>query len=152
MRLTLSPGQVVEIDERWLALKNIRTAIQAGLLKVSNIDENLGFGLAISKGGSIHKPSGPVTVTAWRAPWPCLIFAIKARRLGGVSATANALKNESLTLAATDLVLPDNAWVTTTAVQNEIFDTGDSLDIVLVSVAGAVSEVSIQAEILRFGN
>jgi len=33
-RVVLAPGQVIEVDDRWLRLNNIRSAITAGLLQV----------------------------------------------------------------------------------------------------------------------
>jgi len=37
-RLTLKPGQIVEVKDHWRYLKNIDTAINAGLLKVLSYD------------------------------------------------------------------------------------------------------------------
>lgn len=41
-RLTLSPGQVVEINNKWRGLRNIQGAIDRGLLEVVSYDQTDG--------------------------------------------------------------------------------------------------------------
>lgn len=101
-------------------------------------------------GGSILDPSGARDVMVWRAPFACTVTNVRGHRKGGTGAAINARKNQTSAHLASDLSLTSaDAWMDGGAVQNATYAAGDDLEIRLVSIAGAVTEIAIQVDFVR---
>jgi hypothetical protein len=101
------------------------------------------------KGGVILDPSAARNVVIWRADVPCEVVAVRAYRVGGTGATINARKNGSLNHLASDLSLTSaDTWMADTNVQNASYSAGDTLEIMLVSLNGSPTEISIQVDFI----
>ena len=95
-------------------------------------------------GGPIISPTGSITVMLWQAPFGCTVTNVRGFRVGGTGATVNARKNQTSNLLAADLSLTSaSLWMDAGAVQNATFVAGDSLEILLTGITGAVTQVVI---------
>jgi hypothetical protein len=104
----------------------------------------------IQRGGSFLSPSGALAVVAWRAPYACTVLNVRGYRSGGTGAMVNARKNGASTHLASDLSLTsDVTWMDGGAVQNATYAAGDSLELLLQSVAGSPAQVVIQVDFRR---
>lgn len=104
----------------------------------------------VARGGSVLAPTGAVNVYVWRAPFACTVTAVKGIRRGGTGATINARRNGSSNHLSSALSLTSaDTWMDGGAVQNTAYAAGDSLEIMIVSVSGAPSEVGVQVEFAR---
>jgi hypothetical protein len=107
------------------------------------------FSDTFSRGGSILNPVA-VIVNVWRAPYACVVTAVKGIRRGGTGATINARKNGASDHLSSDLSLSSaDTWMDGGSVQNTSYSAGDRLEIEVASVAGAPTEVSIQVDFAR---
>lgn len=84
----------------------------------------------------------------WRAPVACKVKAIRAYRLGGTGAAVNATKNGGNLLAADLSVAAAATWTSAspTAAVGKLA-AGDTLAAVVVSVAGAPTDLTIQIDV-----
>jgi hypothetical protein len=102
-----------------------------------------------SKGGTVLNPAA-INVIAWVAPFACTVTAIKGYRVGGTGATINARRNGASTHRSSDLSLSSaDTWLDGGAVQNTAYAIGDKLELMVVSVAGAPTQVAIEVEFTR---
>jgi len=107
---------------------------------------------AIQRGGAFVAPTGALAVVSWRAPYACVVTNVRGYRTGGTGATVNARRNGSSTHLSSDLSLSSAAtWMDGGAVQNVAYAVGDSLELLLQSVAGSPTQVAIQVEFRRTG-
>jgi len=105
---------------------------------------------AFSVGGVILDPSGARNVMVWRAPFACTVTNVRGHRKGGTGATINARKNQASDHLAAALSLTSaDSWMDGGAVQNTSYAAGDDLEIMLASIAGAVTEIAIQVDFVR---
>jgi len=101
-------------------------------------------------GGAFFDPTAAKAVTCWVAPFAVTILNVKGYRVGGTGATVNARLNGASTHLASDLSLSSaNTWMDGGAVQNVTYAAGDSLELLLQSVAGSPSQVTIQVNYRR---
>ena len=105
----------------------------------------------INRGGTFMNPYGIFTAPAigdvWRCVVACTVTNVRGLRQGGTGATVNARKLGGATHLASDLSLTSaNTWIDGGAVQNTAYAVGDGLQIMLQSVNGAPTEVSIQLD------
>ena len=107
-----------------------------------------------SRGGTLYKADGianaALNIVVWRTSFACVVKYVKGYRVGGTGATVNARKNGTLNLLASALSLTSaDEWMDGGAVQNENFAVGDKLEIMIVSTAGAVTQLAIQVDFVR---
>lgn len=103
-----------------------------------------------SAGGVILSPAGALNVMVWRAPFACTVTNVRGHRIGGTGATINARKNQASDHLASALSLVTaDLWTDGGAVQNATYAAGDDLEIMLVTIAGAVTQIAIQVDFRR---
>jgi hypothetical protein len=103
-----------------------------------------------TKGGVFFDPTGARNAPVWRAPHACTVTNVRGYRVGGTGATVNARKNGTLDLLAAALSLTAaDSWMDGGAVQNTALAAGDKLEVMLVSVAGSPTEVTIEVDLTR---
>ena len=101
---------------------------------------------AFSRGATILNPT-PISVIIWRAPFACIVKAVKGYRAGGTGATINARRNGADTHLVVALSLADAAiWMDGGAVQNTAYVIGDKLEIMVVSAAGEPTQIAVQID------
>jgi hypothetical protein len=106
--------------------------------------------LTPSVGGVILDPSGARNVMVWRAPYACTVTNVRGHRKGGTGATVNARKNQASNFLSSALSLATaDQWDDGGAVQNTSLAAGDDIEIMLVSITGAVTEIAIQVDLTR---
>ena len=85
------------------------------------------------------------TFQAWRANTPCTASMVLGYRDLGTAAAVNAVKNGSSDLLASDLSLAtSDTWISSSVLQNQNFNVGDTLAFKLTSFTGTIDEVAIQ--------
>jgi hypothetical protein len=103
-----------------------------------------------SRGGTLLNAVDGITavnVFAGRLPVACTVTAVKGWRVGGTGATINARLNGASNHLASALSLVNASTVYDGgAVQNTAYSIGDYLEIMVVSVAGTVSQIGIQVD------
>ena len=105
---------------------------------------------AFSVGGTILSPSSGTTVMAWRAPFACTVTNVRMHFKGGTSIVVNAQKNQASThLSSNYTHSTANAWGDGTGLQNTAYSAGDDLELMFVTINGAVTEASIQVDFTR---
>lgn len=116
---------------------------------------NHGHTVPFEKGNGLYNPSGITTTPnlfTWVAPYACTVTAIKGYRVGGTGATINARRNagavsnhlaSALSLTSADTVMDGGA------VQDTTYAAGDKLEIMIVSVAGSPTQVSVQVNFTK---
>ena len=105
--------------------------------------------LIISRGGAILNPS-TVNAIAWRAPYGCTVTNVRGYRVGGTGATINARKNGASNHLASALSLTSaDTWMDGGAVQNQLYTSGDKLEIMIVSQTGNPTQIAIQVDFIR---
>lgn len=105
------------------------------------------------KGGTLLQTSG-ITTTAniivWRAPFACTVTNVRGYRVGGSGATINARLNGASNHLSSALSLSSaDTWLDGGAVQNTAYAAGDKLEIMLVSVTGSPTQISILVEFTK---
>lgn len=107
-------------------------------------------GYPLTVGTSFITPTGALTLMAWRAPWACTVTNVRGHRKGGTGATVNARKNQTSNHLGSDLSLTSaDTWIDGGGVSNVSYAAGDDMELMLVSVAGSPTEVTIQVDLTR---
>lgn len=111
---------------------------------------NVFTGEIVSRGGVVLTPTAAINVIVWRAPFPCTVTNVRGYRIGGTGATINARKNgtDNHLAAAVSLAVADT-WTDGGAVQNTAYATGDKMEIMIVTVAGAPTQVAVQVDLTK---
>ena len=100
-----------------------------------------------TKGGSFLDPSGARNVVIWRAPYACTVTNVRGFRVGGTGATINARLNGASNHLASALSLTSaGAWMDGGAVQNIDYAVGDRVELMVVTVAGSPTEITIEVD------
>lgn len=106
--------------------------------------------LIFSRGGTVLNPADPINVIVWRAPFACIVTAVKGYRVGGTGATINARHNGADNHLSSALSLTSaDTWMDGGAVQNTAYAAGAKLEIMVVTVAGSPTQVAIQVDFTR---
>lgn len=106
--------------------------------------------MPFSRGGVILEPSGVINIMSWRVPFACTVTNVRGYRVDGTGATINARKNGSLNHLSSALSLTSaDTWMDGGAVQNTAYAAGDSMEIMLVSIAGTPTQIVIQVDLIR---
>lgn len=109
-----------------------------------------GLKLTFSIGGTFLDPAGARNIMCWTAPFACTVTAVKAFAKGGTNAVINAWRNQASNFLSSNLTVGTmNTWTDGGAVQNTAIAVGDSIEIKLVSISGAITEVDIQVNLTR---
>ncbi len=104
----------------------------------------------LSKGGTVLSPTGAINVICCTMIVACTVTAVKGYRVGGTGATINARKNDSLNHLASALSLTSaDTWMDGGAVSNIAYAIGDKLEIMIVTIAGAPTQVAVQVNFTR---
>jgi hypothetical protein len=119
--------------------------VQAGMQEIDDTFK------PFSRGGTILNPSTSNDIIVWRAPYPCVVTAVKGYRIGGNGATINARRNATSEHLASDLsVTPTDTWVDGGVVQNTSYASGDKLEIRIKSLTPPnPSQVAVQVDYTR---
>jgi len=102
--------------------------------------------VTFSKGGVLIQPTVQ-NVLVWRAPFSATVTAVKAYQDVGTGSIINARRNFSLNLLASNYTITSaDVWQDGGTVQNTAVSSGDSLEIMFVSVSGSPNKVGIQVD------
>ena len=86
----------------------------------------------------------------WRAPFSCTVTNVRGHRKGGAGAVVNAQRNQLSTHLVTGVSLVGaDVWTDGGVVQNTAYVAGDDLEIVITSITGSPTEISIQVDYTR---
>lgn len=109
------------------------------------------YGSMPTVGGVFLDPTGARDVMVWRAPYACTVTNVRGHRKGGTGATVNARRNQGGTnhLSSALSLSSADTWMDGGAVSDATYAAGDDLEVRLVSVTGAVTEISIQVDFVR---
>ena len=103
-----------------------------------------------AKGGCILDPSGARNIPIWRAPYTCTVTNVRGYRVGGTGATINArLNGASNHLAGALSLASADTWIDGGTVQNSSYVSGDKIELMIVSVAGGPTEVTVQIDFVE---
>ncbi len=101
-------------------------------------------------GATVLSPTTGTTLMAWRAPFACTVTNVRCHFKGGTSVVYNARKNQlSNHLSVDQTASTANAWADGGAVQNTAYAAGDDLELMFVTINGAVTEATIQVDFTR---
>ena len=101
-------------------------------------------------GGVILDPTEGRNVMVWRAPFACTVTNVRGHAKGGTNAVVNARRNQTSNFLATNLTVSTmDAWSDGGSVQNTAVAAGDDIEIMLVSISGTITEVSVQVDLTR---
>jgi hypothetical protein len=105
-----------------------------------------------SKGGTIIHNTGISTgnFIVWRSQFPCTVTGVWGYRVGGTNVSFSARKNgTSNHLSVPALLGSPNAWTNGGTVTNTPYVAGDRLEIMVVAVTGAVTQVGVQVDFIK---
>lgn len=106
--------------------------------------------IAFSAGATVLSPASSQTIMVWRAPFACTVTNVRSHFKGGTSIVVNARRNQSSNhLSSNHTNSTADAWGDGGSVQNTAYAAGDDLEIMIVTVNGAVTEASIQVDFTR---
>jgi hypothetical protein len=131
-------------------------AIADGTRLIRSGSNIIGSQEIIAKGATLANTDGVIVqnVVVWRAPYACTVTALKGWRTGGTGATVNAGKGTIGTptskVLASDLSLTSaDTWMDGGTVQNTAFAAGDPLIIIIASVTGNPTQISVEVDFTR---
>lgn len=111
------------------------------------------YNMTFKRGGTLLNSIDGLTavnVFVGVLPFACTVTAVKGWRVGGTGATINARLNGASNHLASALSLTSASTVMDGgAVQNTAYVAGDYLEIMLVSVAGTVTQIGIEVTFER---
>ena len=109
--------------------------------------------ITFSRGGTIVNTIdfiSAINTVVWRAPYACTVTNVRGYRVGGTGATINARLNGTDNHLASALSLVNAAtWYDGGAVQNTTYVAGDTLEIMVVSVAGNITQIAVQVDFIK---
>lgn len=102
-----------------------------------------------SKGATLLSPAVGNFIV-WYADTACTVTNVRGYRVGGTGATVNARLNGASNHLATAVSLAGaDAWTDGGAVQNTTYAAGDKLEVMVVSVAEAPTQIAIEVDFVR---
>lgn len=102
-----------------------------------------------ARGGTVLSPAVQ-NIIVWQARFPCTVTQVRGYRVGGTGATINARRNGSSNHLSSALSLTSaDTWMDGGAVQNTAYVADDKLEIMVVSVTGSPTQISIQVNFTR---
>jgi hypothetical protein len=126
------------------------TLPQNGYVTVSFDGTNFWLGpppQIITKGGTVLNPTAPINVIVWFAPYSFTITNVLGYTSGSTGSVINAQRNGTLPLLVSNLTLGSaNTWTDGGAVQNTAVSIGDKLEIMIVSVSGTPTQISVEIQ------
>ncbi len=132
-------------------LMNLHLRDNLNIVK-THIDDNGNLiNVPQSKGGLVASAVGidntAQNLIVWRAPQACTVTAVRGYRVGGSGATINARKNGSSNHLSSALSLTSaDQWMAGGSPQNTTYAAGDKLEIMIVTTAGAPTQLAIQVD------
>ncbi len=105
----------------------------------------------VSVGGVfVGAPPTAVNRMVWRAPYACTVTNVRGHAKGGTSVVVNARINQTSNFLSSSLTVNTmDAWADGGTVQNTTVAAGDDIEVMLVTVTGAITEASIQVDLTR---
>lgn len=86
----------------------------------------------------------------WRAPFACTVIAVRSHFDAGTNIVVNARKNQASNFCSSNFTNSTaNAWGAATVNQNQSIVAGDDIELMLVSLSGAVTRANIQVDLSR---
>ena len=102
-----------------------------------------------ARGGTVLSPAVQ-NIIVWQARFPCTVTQVRGYRVGGTGATINSRRNGASNHLSSALSLTSaDTWMDGGAVQNTAYVADDKLEIMVVSVTGSPTQVSIQVNYTR---
>jgi hypothetical protein len=121
--------------------------------RVLEAEEHIASLMVFSRTANYYDKNGitaAVNLIQWRAPFKCEVTAVWGYRVGGAGATINARKEgASNHLAAALSLTAADQWMEGGAPENTIYYEGDKLEMMVVSVTTAPTQVCIQVDFRR---
>uniref|UniRef100_A0A6M3M7J5 Uncharacterized protein n=1 Tax=viral metagenome TaxID=1070528 RepID=A0A6M3M7J5_9ZZZZ len=112
--------------------------------------KELGAGGVFVRGGTIVNTVdflAAINSIVWYATCACVVTNVRGYRVGGTGATINARRNGADNHLASALSLTNaDTWYDGGAVQNTVYEIGDKLEIMVVSVTGDITQIAIQID------
>ncbi len=109
-----------------------------------------GWKQSFSRGGTVLNPVSGQNLMVWRAPFACTVTNVRSHFSGGTSIVYNARRNQASNhLSANQTNSTADAWADGGAVQNTAYAAGDDLELMIVTVNGAVAQASLQVDYTR---
>lgn len=106
--------------------------------------------IPISRGAVVTSPVTGLTLMIWRAPYACTITNVRGHFKGGTSVVYNARRNQSSNFLSSNKTMSTaDSWDDGGTVQNTAIAAGDDIEIMIVTVTGAVTECIIQVDLTR---
>jgi hypothetical protein len=106
--------------------------------------------VVFTRGGTILTPTGPVNAIVWYAPFSATVTNVLGYTDGSTGSVINARRNGTLPLLVSNLTLSAaDTWMDGGAVQNTAITVGDKLEIMVVSVSGAPTEIAVEVQCTR---
>jgi hypothetical protein len=98
------------------------------------------------------QPYDTGSFVSWRIPFPITASSITAYSTSSLGPTSgsqvNANKNGSLLLAV-PLAVTTSTWVSSSALQNQNFNTGDVLGFNFLTLTGSLTQIVIQVDFIK---
>jgi len=124
-----------------------------GFVSISFDGTNFWLGpppVVFTRGGTILTPTGPVNAIVWYAPFSATVTHVLGYTDGSTGSVINARRNGTLPLLVSNLTLSAaDTWTDGGAVQNTAIGVGDKLEIMVVSVSGAPTEIAVEVQCTR---
>ena len=103
-----------------------------------------------TRGGTILNPAVAINVVIWYAPFAATVTNVLGYVGGVAGSTINAQRNGSLPLLVSNLTLSSaGVWTDGGAVQNTAIGVGDKIEMMVISVAGAPTEIAVEIQCTR---
>jgi hypothetical protein len=102
--------------------------------------------------GELFEGAPPATGNrmVWRAPYACTVVAVRSHFDAGTNIVVNARKNQASNFCSANFTNSTaNAWGAATVNQNQSLAAGDDIEVMLVSLSGAVTKANIQVDLTR---
>ncbi len=102
--------------------------------------------------GGVYVGAPPTAANrmVWRAPFACTVTNVRGHAKGGTSVVVNARINQTSNFLSSSLTVNTmDAWADGGTVQNTAIAAGDDIEVMLVTVTGAITEASIQVDLTR---
>ena len=146
----LGLAQVLSMSEETVQTYSAGNVLDADTVDGEHAAAFLHVPVTFSLGGTILDPTAARNVPVWRAPIACTVTNVRGYRVGGTGATINARHNGTDNHLATALSLTSaDTWTNGGTVQNTAYTMSDKLEIMLVTVTGAPTEIGIQVDFTR---
>lgn len=132
------------VDTVWISVD--RGPVVALYARVDDRIDAIVARLGFSKTLVVDNPAAN-SYPLWRATSQCTVTAVRAYRTGGTGAAVNAKVNANSVLGVDLSVSNSTVWLTGTPAAPVLMNVGDTLTMVVSSVTGAPTQLSVQVDL-----